>query len=348
MKHLLLVGFFLGSVFLVSCGKQSADSPRDNGGISLRAMASGSVPTIRKGSQNRAVVALQFLLRARGQTVVTDGLFGSGTENAVKNFQKEKGMEADGVVGPATWGKLAALLGRGKTSSGQPIYNPPNMVRAVQYLLKLKPGAGNEGIFGATTEQYVKDFQKRNGLTADGLVGGYTWAALIAEAAGGSAGAPSGTTAQLAQRVLNDKRIDMINYHVSGVSEPQSTALANMKQAAAGQPIRTSYYGHAGGAAVNLSPNVLKAVIEIANLGSGTFSTVINSIAGSRHSYIGSDHYAGRAVDLGVIGGNQVSSANRKLWTAEGICKKYGADQVFGPHKGSAGHDFHFHCGWPR
>ena len=34
-----------------------------------------------------------------------DGDFGSGTEKAVKNFQKEHGLTADGIVGKDTWKK---------------------------------------------------------------------------------------------------------------------------------------------------------------------------------------------------------------------------------------------------
>ena len=35
-----------------------------------------------------------------------------------------------------------------------------------------------DGIFGPLTEEAVKEFQKRKGLTADGVVGAKTWAAL--------------------------------------------------------------------------------------------------------------------------------------------------------------------------
>lgn len=35
-----------------------------------------------------------------------------------------------------------------------------------------------DGIFGTLTEEAVREFQKRNGLTVDGVVGSKTWAAL--------------------------------------------------------------------------------------------------------------------------------------------------------------------------
>ncbi len=39
-----------------------------------------------------------------------DGSFGSHTEQAVKNFQEAKGLDPDGSVGPATWGKMADVM----------------------------------------------------------------------------------------------------------------------------------------------------------------------------------------------------------------------------------------------
>lgn len=53
---------------------------------------------IRKGSRGKDVERVQ---RAVG--VKADGIFGSGTEAAVKAYQKRKGLSADGIVGPATW-----------------------------------------------------------------------------------------------------------------------------------------------------------------------------------------------------------------------------------------------------
>ena len=41
-----------------------------------------------------------------GYSLQVDGKFGQGTENAVKDFQKAKGLTADGVVGTNTWAAL--------------------------------------------------------------------------------------------------------------------------------------------------------------------------------------------------------------------------------------------------
>lgn len=41
--------------------------------------------------------------------LAADGHFGSSTETAVKEFQRSRGLTADGKVGKATWEALAAL-----------------------------------------------------------------------------------------------------------------------------------------------------------------------------------------------------------------------------------------------
>ena len=64
---------------------------------------------LRKGAKGEQVKALQRLLYAMGYdlgTALIDGDFGSKTDAAVRAYQKHKGLEADGIVGPATWKKL--------------------------------------------------------------------------------------------------------------------------------------------------------------------------------------------------------------------------------------------------
>ena len=57
-----------------------------------------SRPTIRVGARGADVVFLQQKLGIRA-----DGIFGTGTRNAVIVFQRSKGLVADGIVGPRTW-----------------------------------------------------------------------------------------------------------------------------------------------------------------------------------------------------------------------------------------------------
>ena len=58
------------------------------------------------------VEGLQRALKKAGHTTDVDGLFGSGTERAVKTFQRSQGLETDGIVGPATWRALEPHLGK--------------------------------------------------------------------------------------------------------------------------------------------------------------------------------------------------------------------------------------------
>ena len=53
------------------------------------------------------VQVLQAVLWARGYAIsYADGIFGSHLEEVVKKFQREHGLDPDGVVGNLTWGKL--------------------------------------------------------------------------------------------------------------------------------------------------------------------------------------------------------------------------------------------------
>lgn len=61
-----------------------------------------SGPDVREVQQR-----LQFLGYFRGDV---DGVFGPVTETAVKNFQKDNGLEPDGIVGPQTYDRLQKAL----------------------------------------------------------------------------------------------------------------------------------------------------------------------------------------------------------------------------------------------
>lgn len=65
--------------------------------------------TIKKGSKGEEVKRLQTILNLEGRygTLQVDGIFGTGTAEAVRAFQRDKGLNDDGIVGTMTW---AALL----------------------------------------------------------------------------------------------------------------------------------------------------------------------------------------------------------------------------------------------
>ena len=67
--------------------------------------------TLRRGSQGADVAELQAELNARGFNCGTvDGVFGKGTEKAVKAFQSASCLLADGIVGRKTWAALEAEI----------------------------------------------------------------------------------------------------------------------------------------------------------------------------------------------------------------------------------------------
>jgi peptidoglycan hydrolase-like protein with peptidoglycan-binding domain len=66
--------------------------------------------TLRYGSRGKCVELLQTYLNATlshaGITINVDGIFGSKTLEAIKFFQKSRGLSVDGIVGANTWSSL--------------------------------------------------------------------------------------------------------------------------------------------------------------------------------------------------------------------------------------------------
>lgn len=60
----------------------------------------------RYGNNNYLVWLLQAMLFLNGYDIAVDGIFGSGTQNAVINFQRAHGLAADGIAGPLTFETL--------------------------------------------------------------------------------------------------------------------------------------------------------------------------------------------------------------------------------------------------
>ena len=63
-------------------------------------------PTIKYKDRNEYVRIAQNCLKLKGYNIAVDGIFGSKTLQAVKEFQKKQGLVVDGIVGPNTWAKL--------------------------------------------------------------------------------------------------------------------------------------------------------------------------------------------------------------------------------------------------
>ena len=82
-----------------------------------------SQPTLRRGSSGSAVKTLQARLQTLGfDPGPIDGIFGSGTDSAVRAFQRARGLGVDGIVGPQTW---AALYASPAPAPSKPSSPPP-------------------------------------------------------------------------------------------------------------------------------------------------------------------------------------------------------------------------------
>jgi peptidoglycan hydrolase-like protein with peptidoglycan-binding domain len=142
--------------------------------IKATAVAAADWPTFKQGDIGTEVFAIQFLLNAHGANLNVDGNFGPLTRASVEDFQTDKGLSEDIIVGPETWEALIIQVSQGKDGPA---------VLAVQKLLKDKFGynINVDGIFGPKTATAVKDFQTAQGLTSDGIVGPKTWKKLISK-----------------------------------------------------------------------------------------------------------------------------------------------------------------------
>lgn len=171
------------------------------GGSSSSGSSYASGTTMKLNSQGASVTQLQTDLKQLGYYYGSiTGNFGEKTEEAVKDFQKAKGLYADGVAGGSTLTAIekAIAAAGGSTSSsstGLKVGSTGDKVIALQQdLTALGYYYGDiSGHYGSLTQTAVKKFQKAKGITQDGIAGTTTLNA-ISKALGGSSGS-SGTTA---------------------------------------------------------------------------------------------------------------------------------------------------------
>ena len=129
-----------------------------------------------------------------------NGVFDQNTLEAVEAFQRIFGLTPDGIVGNATWyriayiytavKRLAELNSEGLTLQDvsqqfKEILRPGDSgseVEFLQYYLAVisqyvpqVPAPSRTGVFDEATEQSVLAFQRVAGLTPDGIVGPLTW-----------------------------------------------------------------------------------------------------------------------------------------------------------------------------
>ena len=91
----------------------------------------------------------------------------------IRKLQKEIGVTVDGIFGSKT---LAALPTLKEGSKGDCV---ELLQRGLDEVYNITVSGGADGIFGAGTEKAVQAFQKKNGLSVDGVVGKKTWSAFL-------------------------------------------------------------------------------------------------------------------------------------------------------------------------
>ena len=90
--------------------------------------------TSRRGSSGSEVRKIQEKLKRWGHySGSVDGIYGSGTESAVKKFQKANGLKADGIAGKATLNAMGISSSNSSSSSGGNNSNDLNLLSRVVY-----------------------------------------------------------------------------------------------------------------------------------------------------------------------------------------------------------------------
>ncbi|MBD2066298.1 peptidoglycan-binding protein [Leptolyngbya sp. FACHB-671] len=84
------------------------------GNLTWQALYTGApvnMPVLQRGSKGQAVITLQETLKITGRyTGQIDGDFSLITDSAVRSFQKNAGLVADGIVGSRTWYALSKIF----------------------------------------------------------------------------------------------------------------------------------------------------------------------------------------------------------------------------------------------
>ena len=163
---------------------------------------SSSGGTLARGAVGDRVRQLQRSLINAGIPVPggADGVFGPGTESAVKAYQRSRGLVATGRADAATLSALnrgAPAIGAGGLARGA----TGSAVRSLQQALVnagIPLAGGVDGVFGPATEAAVKSYQRSRGLPVTGRGDSATLNALGRGAPASSSPTPSSPSNVLA------------------------------------------------------------------------------------------------------------------------------------------------------
>lgn len=158
-------------------GPQSSDALDD--------MNKPKTQRLERGAKGKEVVRLQERLMLVGEQLPrfgADGDFGEETEAAVQTFQSRYNISSPsgnffGVAGNQTLSKLEELL----TYTGLIRYRQGyEMKRGEKVkMVQSKVGTKTDGVFGPKSRDAVRDYQRQNNLTVDGIVGTQTFSHMF-------------------------------------------------------------------------------------------------------------------------------------------------------------------------
>ena len=286
---------------------------------------------MKLGSTGTAVSTLQQNLTTLGYYYgdIT-GHYGNLTQQAVKKFQKAKGLTQDGVASTSTLNAIAGALRNagvdtGSTTTGTALRegDKGTAVTELQTMLKsLKYYYGEiTGSFGSLTKRAVRKFQDDNNLTVDGIAGTSTINLLRSKTgtSGSTSGSSTGSTVTTAESY---GRTTKDNVYLRSSYSTTSSAKASLPK---GQKFRISKVYTISG---------VKWYYVTVTLGSYTYKGYIRSdmMEQITASDFGDDSNSGEQETIGMIKvtGNNVSlryqpstSANRVGTANVGDCFYY-------------------------
>lgn len=117
--------------------------------------------TLKQGSTGSDVTSLQKKLNSLGYSLSEDGIYGSKTAAAVRDYQSKNGLATDGIVGSKT---TASLYGGGSSSGGSgssPSYGPGATSTSVTKTTTKKTYSPAYDVDDYTPSQRVTDYEDR-------------------------------------------------------------------------------------------------------------------------------------------------------------------------------------------
>ena len=167
----------------------------------IRAGESGVYPVLVRGDRGLSLIyTLQQRLKDLGYyTIRVDGIFGSGTERAVRDFQRNNGLTVTGKADNATQQLLYSSAAKPAWYYGG---NYGTLSRSNRYQSAVVPlqrrlkdlgyyTGSIDGYFGSLTQRAVRNFQSRNGISVTGVADPYTQDVLYSASAVAASGSSS-------------------------------------------------------------------------------------------------------------------------------------------------------------